>query len=229
MVQKNALTELQNKISARIVAAVEPQDPVSSLLAELRSIHLDADSLLRLNSENSHLIACRAGCAHCCVVNVSISLLEGLAITEFIRQLDEDERERLFFSLDRLWIRIRGLDDDERLALKQPCAFLDDQGHCTIYPVRPLFCRGVTSTDPEVCRSAVVSKLYGEFQPILMHHYQRQLYATLYLGIGEGLGRAGLDDRSFQLSGLVRFLLKQKPVSKTLLRQKALSWDQLYA
>lgn len=229
MVQKNALIELQKKISTRIAAAGRQADPVSSLLTELRNIYLDADSLLRRNSENSHLIACRAGCAHCCVVNVSISLLEGLAITEFIRQLDEAERDRLFFSLERLWIRIRGLDDDERLALKQPCAFLDDQGHCTIYPVRPLFCRGVTSTDPEVCRSAVVSKLYGEFQPILMHHYQRQLYETLYLGIAEGLGHADLDDRSFQLSGLVRFLLRQKPVSNSLLHQKALSWDQLYA
>lgn len=229
MNQKKDFSGLQRQVTARISASVDQHDPVDALLAELRNIYSQAEALLLLNSENSSHIACQAGCSHCCVVNVSISLLEGLAIVNFLQQLQGAECDAIVFSLDRLWTRIRGLDDDERLAQKQKCAFLNESGCCSIYPVRPLFCRGLTSTDPEACQLAVVCKLHGETQPILMHQYQKQLYETFYLGISDGLNQAGLDGRSFQMTGLVRYLQKKKDTSRVLFRQQKLCWEELYA
>jgi len=229
MNQKKDFADLHCEVKARISASVDQYDSVDALLAELQNLYSQAEVLLALNSENPSHIACHAGCAHCCVVNVSISLLEGVTIVKFLQQLEPSERDAISFSLDQLWTRIRGLDDDERLAQKQKCAFLNKSGCCSIYPVRPLFCRGVTSTNPEACQLAVVCKLHGEAQPILMHQYQKQLYETLYLGISDGLNRAGLDGRSFQMSGLVRYLQKKQDASHVLFSQQKLRWDELYA
>lgn len=203
---------------------------IVQLLAELDLIFSDAESLIEQHKEGDRsLLACGPGCQDCCVVNVSITLLEGIAITRFLRQLDSADLAQTASRLDNLWCDVRGLDDDERMMLRRKCAFLDDRGFCVIYPVRPLFCRSISSTDVERCRVAVTGQAFGGQQPVMMHHFQLQLYKTLFLGVAEGLAQAGLDGRSFQLSGLVRYLLSHPGKDEELLNQSSLCWDELYA
>lgn len=221
--------ELLEQTRERFSLDARRNDLLAGLLTELESLHSEAGALLLEQEEGDRsLIACHAGCDSCCVVNVSISLLEGLSIVRFLDQLTPAAREEIAQRLDELWVRIRGLDDEERLAVRQKCTFLDHQGYCSIYPVRPLYCRSVTSTDAEVCKTAVTSKIHGEFQPILIHQFQQQLYETLYAGIRAGMEQAELDGRSFQLTGLVRYLLRNPDEGVELLIERSLNWEQLY-
>ena len=222
--------ELLEQTRERFSLGASGDELMACLLTELKSLHSEAEALLlEQEAGDRGLIACHAGCDDCCVVNVSILLLEGFSIVKFLHQLPPAASEEIAQRLDQLWVRIRGLDDEERLAVRQKCTFLDQKGYCSIYPVRPLYCRSVTSTDAEVCKTAVISKIHGEFQPILIHQFQQQLYETLYAGIGAGLEQADLDGRSFQLSGLVRYLLRNPDEGAELLIERSLNWEQLYA
>src|SRR6185503_15728319 len=46
--------------------------------------------------------------------------------------------------------RAQGLSSVERFSSDHPCAFLD-AGRCSIYPARPLACRGMNSLDADEC------------------------------------------------------------------------------
>jgi len=202
---------------------------MTQLLSELETVRSEAESLLEQQEDGDRrLLACRAGCQDCCVVNVSITLLEGFSILQFLHQLDSADLAQIIARLDKLWRDVRGLDDDERIMLRRKCAFLDDQGCCLIYPVRPLFCRSISSTDVELCRGAITGQVFGELQPVMMHQFQLQLYKTIFLGVADGLERAGLDGRGFQLCGLIRYLLNHPGQEEDLLTESNLSWKDLY-
>ncbi len=217
--------EIQKRFSLSASATVD----IVQLLSELETVHSDADSLLEQQTDGDRsLLACAPGCQDCCVVNVSITLLEGLSILQFLRQLDSVGLTQIIARLDTLWRDVRGLDDDERMMSRRKCAFLDEQGYCIIYPVRPLFCRSVSSTDVELCRGAITGQVFGELRPVMMHQFQLQLYKTIFLGVADGLEQAGLDGRSFQLCGLIRYLLNHPGQEKRLLTESSLSWNDLY-
>ena len=202
---------------------------VASLRDELEKLFAETEVLLQHHDEGDRsLIACHAGCQDCCVVNVSITLLEGLVLSRFILQWRDVGQTEVKAKLDSLWRVVRGLEDDERLMVRKKCAFLDEQGCCTVYPVRPLFCRSVTSTDVESCRAAVTGPLFGETQSVIMHQFQLQLYKISFTGVADGLEQAGLDGRSFPLSGLVRYLLAHPDRDEELLTTSSLNWDHLY-
>jgi hypothetical protein len=203
---------------------------VTALLNELEQLFIETEDLIQHDEDGDRsLIACHAGCQDCCVVNVSITLLEGIAISRFIRQWEQAKRAEVEQRLDFLWCAVRGLEDDERLMLRKKCAFLDERGWCAIYPVRPLFCRSVTSTDVEACRTAVTGQVFGEETSVMMLQFQLELYKTAFTGVADGLEQAGLDGRSFQLSGLVRYLLAHPEQEEKLLLEGSLCWDDLYA
>ena len=221
--------QFQQQTQKRFALPVSDAKGVALLLDELDAVFSEAEMLIQQHEEGDRsLLACGAGCQDCCVVNVSITLLEGISIARFLRQLEAAELAQIASRLDNLWCAVRGLEDDERLLARRKCAFLDDQGRCLIYPVRPLFCRSISSTDVELCRAAVTGQVFGEEQPVLMHQFQLQLYKTLFLGVGDGLEKAGLDGRSFQLCGLVRYLLNHPDRDTGLLMNPSLSWDELY-
>ncbi|MEA3362011.1 MAG: YkgJ family cysteine cluster protein [Thermodesulfobacteriota bacterium] len=202
---------------------------IAQLLLGLETVCSEAESLLEQQEDGDRsLLACGAGCQDCCVVNVSITLLEGVSILQFLHQLNSADLARIIARLDKLWCDVRGLDDDERMMLRRKCAFLDDQGCCVIYPVRPLFCRSISSTDVELCRGAITGQVFGELQPVMMHQFQLQLYKTIFLGVADGLAQAGLDGRSYQLCGLIRYLLNHPDQEKDLLTKSSLSWNDLY-
>ena len=222
--------QLKQQTEKRFSSQENTEIDISHLLEELSEICSEAETQIQLQNEGDrNLIACAPGCQSCCVVNVSITLLEGISIARFLRQLDPSVLVKVTLTLDKLWRDVRGLDDDERLLARRKCAFLDDQGCCLIYPVRPLFCRSVSSTDVDHCRAAVSGHVLGELQPVMMHQFQLQLYKTLFSGVADGLEQAGLDGRSFQLCGLVRYLLSHPDGDVDLLTESSLSWDKIYS
>ena len=198
-------------------------------LMELQQAAEKAELLLQQRPETELAqIDCGPGCGSCCVVNVSTLLPEGVAITRYVRQLPAQEQQGVVEGLEVLWREVRGLDDEERLVVRRKCAFLNMQGSCSIYPVRPLLCRSITSTDQQSCRDALDGAMFGEERVVLMNMYQQQLYEVLFIELAEKLEQRGVDGRSFQLSGLVRYLLSNPEVEVELFSGRRLDWQDIY-
>jgi Fe-S-cluster containining protein len=159
--------------------------------------------------EREH-IACRAGCGICCVVNVSVLFPEAVAIVEHAQRcFSKEDLARLRKRIDELYLRSRWLDDEERLFLRRPCAFLNDSDACAIYPVRPLLCRSVTSTDPQSCLQAIAMPALEESKPVLMNLFQKSLMNATFEGLGQALEELGLDSRGMRLTEAVKRLLDE--------------------
>jgi len=194
----------------------------------LVSLHQRCEALLEIHHPKRFgLLDCKAGCGSCCVVNVSVLLPEALAIVEYLETQPGIDLETFGKSLDQLWTRICGVADEDRVGMHQPCVFLDETGSCTVYPVRPLLCRGATSTDVERCRQALRTDLFTEDSTVTMNLFQRELYDAAYVGLSEGLEQGGIDGRGFELTGIVRYLLvspQRRPELQSGLR---LNWREL--
>lgn len=223
------LTAYQRDISDSVARIWLEKGSVAALSAELlRHADQAETKIVQQDVGDRSLIACGPGCGSCCVVNVSVLLPEGFAIARYVADWPATQRENLTQRMEELWSVVRGLDDEERMAVRRNCAFLSPQGTCWIYPVRPLLCRGVTSTAAEACRAALADTILDEEMPVLMHQFQQEIYATIFSGFGNGLEEQGLDGRSFQVSGLIRFLLDHPEWKENFRTGCRLSWEDLY-
>lgn len=193
----------------------------------LEQLFRDCERLLdQYHPDRSSRLDCKPGCGSCCIVNVSVLFPEALSIVEHLEQSSANLTE-LKTRLDLLWTSIRGLDDEDRSCMRKPCAFLDTSGSCSIYPVRPLLCRGVTSTDADSCRESFSALLYNEKLSVPMNLFQRDLYSAAYLGLSEALEEKGLDGRGFEVTGLVRYLLNNPQGRAELNSGLQLNWLEL--
>jgi Putative zinc- or iron-chelating domain len=166
-----------------------------------RAVQEMAEVALARHGKRLEQIACRAGCGHCCVVNVAVLEPEVAAILQDLRRrLSGRERSRLRQRARALYRMVVGLDDEERIMLRQPCLFLTEQGECSIHPVRPLLCRGMTSTDPERCRNAITLAPLGEAPTVIINLFQKSLFDHAFKGLARAMEKAGLDPRSRKLS-----------------------------
>lgn len=207
----------------------ENLEALEQSLAELPQLAGRGERLLQQRPQEEFArISCGPGCGSCCVVNVSTLLPEGIAICRYLTRFSNAEQLQIAARLEVLWQTVRGLDDEERLVVRRNCAFLNAQGRCQIYPVRPLLCRSITSTDAQSCRDALAGAVFGDERTVLMHQYQQQLYESLFSEYAGQLEERGLDGRSFQLSGLVRYLLKYPHAEADLRKGQRLTWQQLY-
>ena len=170
-----------------------------------------SEEVARKEVKNEELIDCRPGCADCCIVNVAVLNPEAEAIAGFlVESRTAAELEDLDAALQQLYIDTRWLDDEERIMVRRKCAFLDQQGTCSIYPVRPLLCRAVTSTDAASCREALAMVAFGENRPIRSNLLQRQIFETAFSSFGRALEMHARDHRSHRLTASDRKYLRGK-------------------
>ena len=166
-----------------------------------RAVHQQAESFLARHRRPFSLVACGPGCGHCCVVNVAVFEPEAHAIARHLRTTQSLEViDDLRLRLAELVRASRWLDDEERLMLRRPCAFLDAAGSCSIHPVRPLLCRKVTSIDPEDCREAVARHAFGETVPVTADLFHQQVFEEAFIAFGRALDHLGRNARSIRLS-----------------------------
>jgi Fe-S-cluster containining protein len=99
-------------------------------------------------------LACRAGCAHCCKLQVDALPHEVVDVVDYVRFGDHFTREERARILEKLRLAVAltlGMNADQYRALNLRCPFLADNDTCSVYPVRPVSCRAFGSTDVEVC------------------------------------------------------------------------------
>ncbi len=168
--------------------------------------------------------ACRKGCSHCCHQSVMVTAPEVVHAAKFLHDnLTEKEVLRL---RDRVAARARqgdGLDNHERMDSRIACAFLMD-GMCSIYPVRPLQCRGGFSEDAEYCRSLLENR--EETQAALQNGeiegkyllLPKMLYDSAQVGMAGALGKDGLNSRPLDLNAAMAIALGDRNIAEKWLR-----------
>lgn len=121
-----------------------------------------ADALATLGAAGT-TPSCRAGCAHCCHLEVPTSRAEAEAMVAWLREhktADElaaiADRARAWLAWSRGELRAQlaaGAERGEAFLKTSPgCVLLDEGGACGAYPVRPMTCRNhYVSSPPERC------------------------------------------------------------------------------
>jgi Fe-S-cluster containining protein len=84
-----------------------------------------------------------------------------------------------------------------------PCALLAED-RCTVYPVRPLTCRGFNSSDARKCEQSL-----GGGQRVVVPSYapQQRLAVFILDGLRAGLEQSGLDGELLELSAALHCAL----------------------
>lgn len=193
---------------------IPPGDAAEPLLAQARrllrmlrsgsaadaaaEIHAGFDTALRRAPREA--VACRKGCAHCCISYVAATAPELFLIA---RSLKGPRRATVAARVAEADAATHGRSVAERFAEPRLCPLLED-GSCGVYPVRPSACRSLASFDAEVCgRSFGANSGEGLPAPAAPMHlrsaYQASLRAALTL--------AGLPAVAYELNaGLNRVL-----------------------
>jgi len=160
--------------------------------------------------------ACAAGCAWCCHQQVAVEPVEAIAIARHVdTTFTPAARAALKVRIDALAERSRGMGNLAWAQLRIPCAFLADDGRCTIYSVRPLRCRAVYSRDAGHCRSTVENPdLYfgrraQRSGPGPYPVEPREIVDAALAGFAHAEDAFGLPWRTLTLIAAVRILLEQ--------------------
>lgn len=123
-------------------------------VAELTEEAMQATSKLAENflaRAANGVVACTAGCDHCCHQSVGVTMPEALTIARHVvRTRTSVELDALRNRLARSRAATFALSADERYSPDHPCPFLE-QSRCSIYDARPLSCRGMNSLDAAAC------------------------------------------------------------------------------
>ncbi len=176
--------------------------------AQLREIVDDALAFADENNapfvEGRRTLACQKGCSWCCKLQVTVTAPEALRIAGYLQaNLSADGLAELRTRLKELVAKTAGMGTEERAVSGLPCGLLVDNA-CSVYPVRPLICRGWNSTDASVCEEATKRPdvRIQCFAP------QRAVYDGTETGLIAGLGRAGYLDETYDLCAAVLIALE---------------------
>lgn len=177
-----------------------------SLVAVMAELITNVEHTLaeNLKPADYEMMDCKAGCGTCCIVNVAVLDPEVVNIGKYLRSTcTVAELTTLKQSMRNLLVHICDLDEDERIATRKRCVFLTADGNCSIYPVRPLLCRAITSINANDCLDSLAMQALGEQIPVTMNLFQKSLFDVTYQALAAALAGVGLNDSSRELTAAV--------------------------
>ena len=179
----------------------------------LLNLATERDLIRFRNSEEASRLACGPGCGACCVLNVSVLMPEAITIFRYLQKhFSDHEKKTLSKRLTELYRKTRWIDDEERLFMHEPCAFLNEQGHCVIHVVRPLLCRSISSTDSIACRESIALAPLEGVPVVEMDLLQKKVFDTVYSELSKALDELGLDHRPQRLTAAILALLENPEI-----------------
>jgi Fe-S-cluster containining protein len=129
------------------------------------------DGNIAIQTEGLPMLACHGGCADCCTIRVVATAPEIFLIARYVvatkaayAKIGVDLAQRIAEEAEITG----GIDERQRMVLQRHCPFIEG-GHCLIYLVRPLACRGHASYDRRACIEAVTGVRSAE-APVSMPH-----------------------------------------------------------
>ena len=161
--------------------------------------------------------ACCAGCAFCCHLRVEAKPIEAILIAAHINAtFPAEERDQLMIRLRKVVERLRGMSGDQHRKTRIRCALLGDDDKCSVYPVRPIECRGYNALFVEDCREAFANP--GKGSEIRLDLHARVAAMSVKHGAHDGLGQFGLDRKAYELNSLVLRALETPRVAERWIR-----------
>jgi Fe-S-cluster containining protein len=149
-------------------------------------------------------LACKEGCDWCCHLTVGTVVPEVVRILEHLRQTLSPEALRATRE------RVAALDEQRRRQTlsrradaRLPCALLVDR-RCTVYPVRPLTCRGFNSRSAFRCEQFAG----GQARDVPAYAPQQRVMTFTLDGTRAGLEASGLNDDLLELTAALRVALE---------------------
>lgn len=115
---------------------------------------------VEIQAEGAPALACKGECAACCTLQVAVTAPEAFLLARFIganRPAFESGGIDLCGRIAALNAQVAGLSQQQRLALRRPCAFIE-KDLCLAYRLRPLACRGHASFDREACEKVTAGE-----------------------------------------------------------------------
>jgi Fe-S-cluster containining protein len=120
-------------------------------------LHAETDRLLepvfaQAEAQAGRPYACRAGCSACCHQVVLCTAPEAMLIGHHLHATrSEGALAAMVASLEAQSTAAAGLTFLGYSQARIPCAFLDENGACSIYEVRPMACRALKSFSALAC------------------------------------------------------------------------------
>jgi Fe-S-cluster containining protein len=148
--------------------------------------------------------ACAEGCAWCCYKEVGTTVPEVLRIVTHLQQtLAPREFQVLRERVARLHEQRKTAQARRLSKASIPCALLVDN-RCSVYPVRPLTCRGFNSSDARRCEQSLDPRIRADVPA----YAPQQRLATLVLnGVRSGLTESGLSGTLLELTAALQLAL----------------------
>ena len=148
-------------------------------------------------------LACRAGCAFCCMQPVGIGLAELPAIyADVVSAYPGDALTAIKESLRAYWIATSQAPNPTQY--RQMCA-LNRDGLCTIYDGRPISCRSFHSFDAVTCQEFFESQ--DEHAGVPYSVRRMGIGVAFKLGQQVAFQRRGLAGAVYDLAGCVSHVL----------------------
>lgn len=198
------------QVAAELLATAHDQKGLTAVMSAF------VDSVEELAGHRK--VACQAGCSHCCVLNVAVLLPEAAVIAAWLEmRTPEGDRELLLDQLRKQAVRVRWMEDSERIHRSTVCPFLDQAGRCGVYPVRPLVCRGVTSLDQAACREVLDPSVFDSNFAVPMDTTRKLVIDTAFCALAHALDQQKIMSRSIELSAGVSIFLGRPDLVRLLL------------
>ena len=146
--------------------------------------------------------ACGKGCSWCCHQQVRVSGPEAIGIADALREAYPDAwLAQIRQVVAQRVERIEGLPTIRAyLEARLPCAFLAQDGGCSIYDWRPIVCRGYHSLDRAACQEKYVD--LAQPAPPIDSYAHMAANAVLH-GVAIAVEAAGKDGRLYEMHGAV--------------------------
>ncbi|HWD38400.1 MAG TPA: YkgJ family cysteine cluster protein [Fimbriimonas sp.] len=178
-----ALTDPQRLIQL----GEEIEAKVDALISRVFS----ANDRLRNMGKPLPQVACRRGCSWCChTMRVLATPLEILTLAAYLRSTRSvEELADLLAKLKAYDSQMHVTSDGLPAAQLMACPFLSDEGACTVYPARPIGCRGFHSLNVERCQRRYSEPTFGEIPQFIDIFDQ---VGPVTIGIWDGLQSRGL-------------------------------------
>jgi Fe-S-cluster containining protein len=139
-------------------------------------------------------VACRAGCGTCCHVPVGAQAHEVLIAAEYIQtRFSPVDFDDVLARVAAHRAAFAGRSVEERLALKLPCALLQNES-CSIYEARPGSCRAHHSHNLDGCRANLAAGFDGV--DVLIPEIRGRMFAVM-LAIDQAAEESGFDQAAY--------------------------------
>jgi Fe-S-cluster containining protein len=188
---------------------------MDELVARVRELHARLDDSVRQWSrgyeQKGGRIYCGKGCRNCCRLAVHATFPEALTIAEI---LTPPQVKILCGYVEALRPHLSQVADMKSYLRTHSreagfCPFLDTEGACGIYPVRPFSCRSLLSTrNPDYC-GIDLSALHPLEKEAFLSSLDPSIVAfpTHYAAAPQGLGRSLENATSGHMAQLSGFTL----------------------